>query len=239
MRKKREQPNKPGSPLWMTTFSDMVTLLLAFFVLLYGLSSLDAEKFAGFRASIQSSFGILDGGDVITIDPGINNSQIALEQLIQLESQLTDFVELEGLEGVVHIEHQERGLVVRFADQVFFDLGRADLKPESLVILTKLAPILIDLPNPIRIEGHTDNLPIRNAQFPSNWELSSYRATSVIRFLVEELGFSPDQLSAAGYGEYRPAVSNDTPENRALNRRVDIVVMRMDLWVEEPTAEME
>jgi chemotaxis protein MotB len=130
-------------------------------------------------------------------------------------------------------------LVVRFADQVFFDLGKADLKPEAIEILTRLGPLLKDIPNPIRIEGHTDNLPISTARFPSNWELSTHRATSVIRYLVEELGFSPDKLSAAGYGEYRPIADNETPAGRALNRRVDIVIISMDHWAEEPKSEME
>ncbi|MGB3985550.1 MAG: OmpA family protein, partial [Limnochordia bacterium] len=102
-----------------------------------------------------------------------------------------------------------------------------------------IGPILKDIPNPIRIEGHTDNLPIKTAQFPSNWELSVHRATSVIRYMVEELDFDPTKLSAAGYGEYRPVRPNDSAENRAMNRRVDIVIMRMDLWAEEPQSEME
>lgn len=129
--------------------------------------------------------------------------------------------------------------MVRFADQVFFDLGKADLKPEAVEILNRLGPILKGIPNPIRIEGHTDNLPINTAQFPSNWELSTYRATRVIRYFIEELGFSPDKLSAAGYGEYRPIADNDTPEGRSLNRRVDIVIISMDHWADEPKSEME
>jgi chemotaxis protein MotB len=148
-------------------------------------------------------------------------------------------MEVEGLSTAVTVQHEERGLVVRFADQVFFDLGKADLKPEALAILNKIGPILKDIPNPIRIEGHTDNLPIKTAQFPSNWELSVHRATSVIRYMVEELDFDPTKLSAAGYGEYRPVRPNDSAENRAMNRRVDIVIMRMDLWAEEPQSEME
>ncbi len=239
--KQSSQSKKAGSPLWMTTYSDMVTLLLSLFVLLYGISNVDEGKFQGLMQSIRGGFGVLEGGLVVDVDPGLAStaSETALEQLAQLQETLAEFIDLEGLEASVMVEHQERGLVVRFADQVFFDLGKADLKPEALAILNKLGPILKDIPNPIRIEGHTDNLPIRTAQFPSNWELSTHRATRVIRYMVEELGFSPDRLSAAGYGEYRPVVPNDTPENRALNRRVDIVIMRMDLWAEEPQSEME
>jgi chemotaxis protein MotB len=239
-KRKIKQPKQVGSPLWMTTYADMVTLLLCFFVLLYGISNVDAEKFRGLMSSLRGGFGILDG-TVVSDETGIfsSSSNIAVEQLQGIEKQLSEFIEFEGLSGTVYIEHEDRGLVVRFADQVFFDLGKADLKPEAIEILTRLGPLLKDIPNPIRIEGHTDNLPISTARFPSNWELSTHRATSVIRYLVEELGFSPDKLSAAGYGEYRPIADNETPAGRALNRRVDIVIISMDHWAEEPKSEME
>lgn len=236
MRKKAKQSYRAGSPLWMTTYSDMVTLLLCFFVMLYGFSNVDTEKFQGFITSFRGGLGVLDGGINVSQKSGVasTSSIVALEQLRAIEETLSEFIAQEGLAGAVTLEEEERGLIVRFADQVFFDLGKADLKPEAKEVLRRLAPLLKDLPNPIRIEGHTDNLPINNARFPSNWELSTYRATSVIRYLIEELGFNPERLSAAGYGEYRPVVPNDTPEHRALNRRVDIVIMRMDLWAEEP-----
>jgi len=142
-------------------------------------------------------------------------------------------VEAEGLSDV-QLELQERGLIVRFAEQVFFDLGEATLKPEAMTALRKIAPVLKELPNALRVEGHTDNWPIRTERFPSNWELSVHRATNVVRFLIEEQGFDPDRLSAAGYAEYRPIRPNDTAENRAVNRRVDIVILNIDLWDFEP-----
>lgn len=227
--------------MWMTTYADMVTLLLSLFVLLYGISNVDEAKFHGLMRSIRGGFGVLEGGLVLDTDPGLagSPSEASIEQLLELMSALGEFIEMEGLEASVKVEHEDRGLIVRFADQVFFDLGKADLKPEAIAILKKIAPILKDIPNPIRVEGHTDNWPIKTAQFPSNWELSAHRATSVIRYMVEELGFDPARLSAAGYGEYRPVKPNDTAENRAMNRRVDIVIMRMDLWAEEPQSEME
>lgn len=240
-RRRKKSTNQVGSPLWMTTYADMVSLLLCMFVLLYGISNVDRGKFEGLMSSIRGGFGILDGGPVISEDPGIFStaSELALEQLQGIERQLSEFITLQGLTGTVQVEREERGLVVRFADQVFFDLGKADLKPEAVEILNRLGPILKGIPNPIRIEGHTDNLPINTAQFPSNWELSTYRATRVIRYFIEELGFSPDKLSAAGYGEYRPIADNDTPEGRSLNRRVDIVIISMDRWADEPKSEME
>ncbi|NMB37995.1 MAG: OmpA family protein [Firmicutes bacterium] len=219
----------------MTTYSDMVTLLLTFFVLLFSMSNVDVQKFQAILSAFRGSLGVLDGGMSLSGDIGLQSaSELAIEQLYQLEQELKEFIVEQGFEGSVQLQMEERGLIIRFADQIFFDLGKADLKPEAVNILNQLGPMLNKLPNPIRIEGHTDNLPINTIQFPSNWELSTYRATSVIRYLIEHLDLDPDKLSAAGYGEYRPVVDNTNDKNRALNRRVDIIIMRIDLWSEEP-----
>ncbi len=235
MRKRRKERKQVCSPLWMTTYSDMVTLLLTFFVLLFSMSNVDVQKFQAILSAFRGSLGVLDGGMSITEDIGLqSSSELAIRQLHDLEQELQEFITEQGFSGSVQLEMEERGLIIRFADQIFFDLGKAELKPEALDILNQLGPMLKDLPNPIRIEGHTDNLPINTERFPSNWELSTYRATSVIRYLVERLHFDPDKLSAAGYGEYRPIRDNLTSTNRAFNRRVDIIIMRIDLWAEEP-----
>lgn len=236
MRKQKQEEASAGAPLWMTTFSDMVTLLLAFFVLLFAFSSIDVLKFMAVMSAFRGNVSVLDGGRAIITDSMMQTQdrETELEQLRELYEKLQEFLSREGLEGSVFLEFEERGLTLRFADQVLFDLGRADIKPEARQILRRLLPILSVLPNPIRIEGHTDNLPINTLQFPSNWELSTHRATNVIRFLTEQEELNPRQLSAAGYGEFRPVVPNTSPENRALNRRVDIVIMRLDLWDQEP-----
>lgn len=165
----------------------------------------------------------LDLGDIDFIRPEL------AAQLRFLYSDLQSFVQERDLQQSVQLELTERGVVVRFADRILFDLGKADLKPEAIAILDQLAEVLREVPNPVRVEGHTDDLPINNERFPSNWELSTARATTVIKQLVEEYGLDPRQFSAAGYGEYRPLVPNDSMENRALNRRVDIVLLRLDL----------
>ena len=219
----------------MTTYADMVTLLLSFFVLLFAFSSIDAGNFQAIVRSLQQGFGILQSGtsiigdDIAMVSPG----DLGLQQLNSIFDRLATYLDSEAIPGV-SLEMDERGVTIRFADQVFFDLGKADLKPEARRILDSVAPTLKDLPNPIRVEGHTDNLPINNVEFASNWELSVRRATNVVRYLIEEKGFDPENLSAAGYAEYRPLRPNDTPDNRALNRRVDIVIMNIDLWDEEP-----
>ncbi len=234
-RRKREEPSMTGG--WLTTYADMVTLLLTFFVLLFSFSSVDTARFAAIISAFQGYFGVLEGGLILREEQPVplpfESSELARQQLMQLYEELTEFIEGEGLGGV-HLELEERGLTIRFADQVFFDLGEAVLKPEAVQILKNITPILADLPNPLRVEGHTDDWPIQTARFPSNWELSLHRATNVVRYLIEEQGLDAKKLSAAGYSEYRPIKPNDTAENRALNRRVDIVIMSIDLWDHEP-----
>ena len=142
----------------------------------------------------------------------------------------------QGLESAFSLENVERGVVIHFTDRVLFDLGKAELKPEAKEVLQLVAQELKAWPNHIRVEGHTDNLPIRTAPYPSNWELSTARATEVLRYLIDVGGLAPERMSAAGYGEYRPIAPNDSEEGRAKNRRVDIVLLRSGLEVSEPAA---
>lgn len=239
-RRRRETTEaKGGSPAWMTTYGDMVTLLLTFFVFLFAFSTIEVKKFEAAIASLQGAFGLplmvedepgpeaepLEGhrpewDDILTED---------LQQLLQIERMLRSFIREENLESEIRLEREGRGLVVRFADNVLFDLGKADLKPGARRILDRLAMVIAGIPNDIRVEGHTDDLPIHTAAFPSNWELSTRRATEVVRYFAEAHRFSPVRLSAAGYGEYRPLAPNDTYENRRLNRRVDVVIIKLSL----------
>src|SRR5690606_26199871 len=233
-RPRRDESEEVGTsaPGWMVTYGDMVTLILVFFVMLFALSSLDMQRFQSLISALQSSWGILDHGrsvrpqdplDMAALEPIVSIESIfPTTQMLEMAQELEAFIRENQLEGQLDVQIQERGVVVRFADHVLFDLGRADLKPESRQILDRVAESLIQWPNQIRVEGHTDNWPIRTERFPSNWELSTARATTVLRYLVEERGLDPTRMAAVGYGEYRPLRPNDTPENRAVNRRVDI-----------------
>jgi chemotaxis protein MotB len=127
-----------------------------------------------------------------------------------------------------------RGLIVSLGEVGFFDSGSDGIKPEGRTLLDTLATSLMTLDNQIRVEGHTDDVPIHTGRFPSNWELSTARATSVVSYLVLKFGLSPERLSAAGYAEFRPTASNDTEEGRARNRRVDILVMDPRYAMAEP-----
>ncbi|MCK9525363.1 MAG: OmpA family protein [Limnochordia bacterium] len=234
--RKRERQESSNAGSWLTTYSDMVTLLLAFFVLLFAFSNVDEGKFSSIINAFQNYLGILSEGQSLMDSPAslpYDYSEMGNRQLLELWEQISEYIAQEELQGV-ELELQERGLIVRFAEQVFFDLGQAVLKPEALEVLGSLADQLRNLPNPLRVEGHTDDWPIRTSAFPSNWELSVHRATNVVRFLIEQEGFDPQLLSAAGYSEYRPIRPNDTAQDRALNRRVDIVILNIDMWNFEP-----
>ena len=236
MRRKRSDDDGPsGAPPWITSYADMTQLLLTFFVLLFAFSSIDAIKFRQAVISLQGALGALTGGPQV-LNPGempvpkppsdlrpSGKSEVELEGVMQ---ELQSFLEDQALTDDVHLEVTERGLVVSFMDKVLFDLGQADLRPEARRVLSEVAVILRKIPNDIRIEGHTCDLPIRTERFPSNWELSTSRACTVLRYFIETAGLAPERFTAMGYGEYRPKVPNTSEANRALNRRVDIVILK-------------
>ncbi len=134
----------------------------------------------------------------------------------------------ESMKKNISIFSDERGVVIRILEKAFFDEGKADLKERAKVALGKIIPVVKNIDNQIRIEGHTDNVPINNHEFRSNWELSARRATEVVRYFIEKYDFPPERVSAVGYAEYRPVALNDMPENRALNRRIEIIVAKSD-----------
>jgi len=140
----------------------------------------------------------------------------------------------EILKGMVRLHVDGRGLVISLGETGVFDSGSDQLRPEGRALVDTLATSLVSLGNYIRIEGHTDNVPIHNAKFPSNWELSTSRATVVVSYMIAKFGMQPDALSAAGYAEYRPVAENDTEEGKARNRRVDIIVLNPAIAAVEP-----
>ncbi len=234
-RRRRGTGVNTAAPPWMVTYSDLVTQLLAFFVILFSISAIDVQRFQALMSAFRASVGILDMGRSFQQEAMVGNPPIAIspvpvgsqtdEQLDQALRRLTARLEAEGLSADVQLVPEERGLVVRLADRVLFDLGKAELRPESRRVLDALAAVLADLPNDVRVEGHTDDLPIRNERFPSNWELSTARATTVVRYFVEYHGLEARRFSAAGYGEFHPLVPNTSPADRQRNRRVDVVIM--------------
>jgi len=230
MPRKRKPPVQPaGSPEWMTTYGDMVTLLLCFFILLYSYSVIDVQKFAQIISSIQVSFlgekGIMEQ----SIEPSKGEMiELSLDHKFQdvlvTYQTVKEYLKEEGLEQDVKIRIEDRGVVLEIEDRILFDSARADIRREAEQMLVKVAGILAKLPNKILVEGHTDNIPINTVFFPSNWELSVARAVRVVRFLSEAVNLPSERFIATGYGQYQPIASNETAEGRAKNRRVNIVI---------------
>ncbi len=223
-----------GAPLWMVTYGDMMTLLLCFFILLFSFSTLDLVKFRSVIVELQGALGVLSGGPMVLNLGDIpakqltDNPSASTRQMEKIQEKIEEKVADEGQEGSIQTTLDERGLMIRFTDTVLFDLGKADIKPEALPVLQLVAEEIATVSNPVRIEGHTDPTPIHTVEFPSNWELSTARATAIIHFMIESGGIDPVRLSAAGFAYYHPVVPNNTPENRARNRRVDIIILKSD-----------
>lgn len=249
MARKRSNQDEPkaGAPEWMTTYGDMVTLLLCFFVLLFSFSSIDAQKFQSIMQSFQGSLGILDGGTALVTDQFITEAmkddlttdqKQELEDFRKLEEALEQYIENYNLESEILVTNENAGLVLRFSDNVLFDSGKAEVKPRSKEILIGIADFLQKpefINKLIRIEGHTDTDKIvGNFKYPTNWELSVGRASNVVRYLIEEVSLDPVRFSASGYGEYHPVAPNDNVENKSKNRRVDIVILRSEYKVNMP-----
>jgi chemotaxis protein MotB len=235
MARRKKQNHEGGhenAERWLLTYADMITLLMAFFIMMYSMSVMNLEKFQAVAFSIRSGFGgvLKGGGKHIMMHPpktdGKSNRQSEMRRMSQeIEEELKKQIGESKLKGKVQVNQEARGVVISVAtDGMMFDRGSADLTPLAHEILPSIAGILAKLPNEIMVEGHTCNLPIRTAVFPSNWELASARACRVVRYLGEH-GVAMRRLSAVGYGETHKRVPNDTEAHRAMNRRVDILIV--------------
>ncbi len=239
MKSKEDEPKK-GAPAYMNTYGDMMTLLLTFFVLLFSMSTVDAEKFNALVSSFRNSVSIFEGGQTIKVETNVlengmtqfpkkedvfSPEQFKNAELLKVEADINEYVKSEHMNDTVSVEKNGNVIIIRFADVLLFDTGQAQIKPGAIPTLNLLGLKLgeyIDDGYQLKVEGHTDNQAISTQQFPSNWELSSARAIAVMRFYLEEMDFNPSQISAVGRSEYHPIQSNDTSEGRAKNRRVEI-----------------
>jgi chemotaxis protein MotB len=236
---KSEEGGKVGQERWLLTYADMITLLLALFIVMYSMSKIDAEKFSNVTKALA---GQLKGGQSIfekSLGSEIIGKQLSdLHELRMLQQRVRHQIILENLQRSAPIgistKIDQRGLVIHIEESALFDPGKAELKPQAYEALDLVSAQLKGLGNPIRIEGHTDNTPINTTRFPSNWELSASRAITVVRYFIEEYEIDPSKISALGYGEFRPIADNASPEGRALNRRVDIVVLSQSEIKKEP-----
>ncbi len=225
---------------WLLTYADLITLLMVFFVVLYSMSSADSSKWKQISAALEQAFNVdvLRGSaatslsdsqaapPIAPIDNLIQNDQVPQVSRVQAAIQsVLDKAQQNGSsqQPQVTVGTDKEGVVIRLSGSYLFDSGRAELKPNSFDLLDAIAQELKLETNDIRVDGHTDSTPlVGSALYPTNWELSTARALAVTRYFVETDGIQATRLEAAGFGEFRPIVPNDTREHRALNRRVEI-----------------
>lgn len=243
MQRRRKHDSNQNEERWLITYSDLITLLLIFFIIMYAMSSVNQIKLQTLSESLQSA---LKKSDKIPLDhmgntallnaanahnqgnkaPVANNKENqSLDNLYQTVQQ---YIQQHNLQGNVSILNEQRGVQITLKDVVLFDTGQAAIKPGAQKLLQGLIPFFRKLPNPIVIEGYTDDQPINTAAFPSNWELSSARAVGVVRFIAGN-GVTPERLSGVGYGQYHNLKPNDNDIDRQANRRVNIVILREGL----------
>lgn len=229
MLKRAHEENHGNSERWLLTYADLITLLLVFFVVMYSISKADDRKFAKLNASLQKAFNVmvLQGQDTTAVSgkPGGISGNSVFDDFITVREELLKSPDDLGYKGSVNVTLRKEGIGVSLSGNLLFDSGRAELKPGASMVLNRLAQQLRRSFNEIRVEGHTDNIPAESDLYPTNWELSSARATAVSRYLIEVGRIEPERISATGFGEYRPVADNKTRESRSLNRRVDIVIV--------------
>jgi chemotaxis protein MotB len=227
-------PCKQRIAAWMTSYSDLMALLVCFFVLLFALSTIDPGKFDLAASSFQQAFnGVLTSLPTVPIHQEVirprlggdaQNKRIAADAAMRIR----EVAQRENLQDAVKVEVTDSGIAIRISDRVSFDPGSDRLHADFSTILQEITRIANDMPDrEVRVEGHTDNVPIRTARFPSNWELSAARAVAVLRYLYQN-GVAPSRLSAVGYGEFRPVASNATEAGRRENRRIEVYIEYLD-----------
>ncbi|TGB04036.1 flagellar motor protein MotS [Halobacillus salinus] len=255
MKLRRSKKKEKNVPKWMTTYADMVTLILVFFVLLFSMSQINLVKFETIAESFRNRM-IFDfypspveddyptQSTKIQEDGEENNEfeepaetpdnvaedqarQQAMEDLEELKQEVDQYLENNQLNDIISANQTERGVVLVLEEQLLFDTSEAEVLDGAKPFLNKVGTLLMNIPNFVKVEGHTDNRQISTYRYPSNWELSGARASSVIRYLTNNTdGLNPARFTAVAYGETRPVAPNDSPENWGKNRRVEIVILK-------------
>jgi len=269
MRRKRAEKHH-NHERWLVSYADFVTLLFAFFVVLYASAQIDKRRVGQLAMAIQVAFQQMGIFDASNTKPEVNNTEPmpfsnvqmventervqAMGRLVnsprgelggspdrpdmqQVQKELEKALEAQIMKRTVAVTPTKEGIVVSLREAGFFDSGSATLRAGTESTLDDFAKVMAPLRIRIRIEGHTDNVPIHNGKYDSNWELSTARATELIRLFITKYGMAPARLSASGYAEFHPVASNDTAEGRTMNRRVDLVILNSQVEAkEEPAA---
>ncbi len=213
---------------WLLTYADMITLLLALFIILFAISTISKVKLQRLATEISGGFNSADSNNTPPSSSGAagHGPRTQEADLAAVKARLDSYVKAHRLQSKVQTRLGRSGLVITLlSDRTYYDSGSAELRPETQQLLDEIAGQLRDVKNDVRVEGSTDDVPIATSQYPTNWELSAARATGVTRYLVEHADISPTRLSFAGYGQFRPKFANDTEAHRHLNRRVDVVIL--------------
>ena len=232
-----KKPDEPGlsAPFYMGTYGDMVTLILCFFILLFAMSSIDSQKFQKALLSLRGSLGVLKGGVTTeeSQDPnksGEMGTSPGASERVELDTRhvaytLNSFLRSENLTRDIQVSINQRGVAVSISDQFLFMPGRADLRPEGQRALDKISELVRDRVPAVAVEGHTDSGILNGGIYRDNWGLSAMRAAAVASYMEHAGRFEANKLQAVGYSSAQPIVPNDSPEHRALNRRVEIVFL--------------
>jgi len=257
-RKKKVQPHE-NHERWLVSYADFITLLFAFFVVMFASAQADKSRAKQVSESVKRAFekstvaevlgGVVDdkgkgnaqmkgaGGGQKEIEREVEEARAsgASEELIRSLKLLSQDLEGEVNRGDAHIKMEKRGLVISFGQSLLFESGGADAFETSFEALAKVARAINKIENPIRLEGHTDSQPIRNSRFHSNWELSAARSIAILEILSSRGEVERERMSIGGYADVAPVESNDTTEGRARNRRVDIVILNEKGQAQEPS----
>jgi chemotaxis protein MotB len=254
--KKAKKEEKASGPGWLCTFNDLMTLLMVFFVMIFSMSTIDLDKSSGIIGSLQSGLGVLEAGssvDIAVVDPQPsvqslenemgNISEVynaILSDMSETEKEPVHDDEIGKTKNYITQKNMDKidkipgistkltheGVLITMQDQLLFDAGKSNIHPNAFPILNQIIESIKMTNHQIRIEGHTDNLPINTQKYPSNWELSIDRAIHVLKYFSQQGHISPNRLSAVGYADVKPVAENNTLENRIKNRRVEILLYK-------------
>jgi len=250
-RKRRKRDDEGMSESWLLPYADLLTLLLALFIVLFAMSEIDLQKFQRlanvFNTEFHSGGGVIDDGMQIVPEPspvdleedGEEDEQeeetdepleeeqvLEYEELKSIQIDIDDYITENSLEDTIGTELTGEGLLIRIRTDITFDSGSAQVKEHGREVAEEIATFLYtDPPHEIVVNGHADDRPVHNEEYASNWELSTMRAIQFMYLLLEESEIDPQWYSARGYGEYRPQVPNTSEANRAINRRVEVLIL--------------
>jgi chemotaxis protein MotB len=243
--KKHKKHEHVNHERWLVSYADFITLLFAFFVVMFAVSQVDSKKLGRFTESVNVAFqtrGIFPASSGSPLERGGSAGSALVPSIVSdrpslfrytasspraqtVRESLEEHVDTAGLGSLVGLRYDERGVVVSLPEELYFRPGTANLRPEALGWMEEIAKAVAAQQGAIVVEGHTDDLPVRSPLFPSNWELSAARAAHVVRYLIEQGGIESTRLEAVGLADTRPLVENSDDATRAANRRVQIVIV--------------